>query len=399
MPKTKKKMIPKFQGKGPTLIDAAMTSKPHLRQRGHEIRIVDIDGKKLVEVPLMRKGIFSHPWADTMIFDDEFFETMIENHKNKVTDYPPILDLRHTDSQGALAFLDPDDGGRLEVKDNWLTAFGPPVDEKAEEIINSRRWRFSSAHFHPDYQSNLLRKLSDGRRGITLEECTEIKEGDDMPDKKTITIGGNSFELEDNGNGFVLTDAVLGAIETSTSDVSTTKQSLQEANGKIVILEKTAVTLKAEIVDLKKDDEDDPEMSDAVRLMFEAQKAQTEAIQAKLDATEAGHLKSQIAVTLKAAQEKTVDGYGYAKPFLDLVQAGFTFENIETEEGETIKLEKGDEPTYIRGLLTQILEVGLERVPRQSKTENDEIRLGNGGNGNGPTKEEIEAELKIQETR
>ena len=41
-------------GLGPAIVAVAATSKPHLRQRGNEIKIVNRDGKELVEVPIFR---------------------------------------------------------------------------------------------------------------------------------------------------------------------------------------------------------------------------------------------------------------------------------------------------------------------------------------------------------
>lgn len=387
---TKKKMIPKYQGKGPALMAVAVTSKPHLRQRGHEIKIVEIDGAKLVRVPLMRKGIYSHPWVGKMVFDDEFFETMIENHGSAITDYPVALDFRHTDSLGSLAFLDREDGGRLEMEGNWLVAHGPPTDEESEKIINSRKWRFSSPEFHPDYESNLLKKLSDGQKYITLEKCIEVKEGESMS-KKVIKLANQSFELEDNGNGFLLTEEAISALEVLGDEGLVTKKTLEDAQGREAILEARITELEQE----EEDDADEPEMSEAARVKLEAAEARIQLLETERTEEKMTRLKEQVAVALQSAREMTVDGYGYTKQFLDLIQSGLMLGDFKDKSGSAVKLELGDDgmASYFRNLLKRTLEIGLERVPRKQKTESEEIQL-EGGNGQGFTSEELDAEIE-----
>lgn len=398
-----------YDGYGPTLINAAVTSKPHLRQRGQEIKLVERDGQELVEVPLMRKGIYAHPWGGKMVFNDKFFAAMIDNHKNKVTDYPVALDFRHRDEQGSLAFLDPEDGGFLELKDNWLYAYGPPTDESAKGIIRSRKWRYSSPEFHPDYQSNLLQEL-EGSNGkfITLEDLTEINIEDlvtevTMPNKK-ITFGDVVIELEDNGNGFVLTEAGVTALEQAgikLAEAAEFKQAAEDAQVQVAQLEQKVTELEAKLP--KKDD--DLEMPPAIKLAFDELRADRDRERKWRLEEETRRVRQQVALVLEKAKGLRSGEFGYTKPFLDLLKSGLLLEAYTKADGEVIKLE-GDAGVegikkYYRNLLAQLPEVALERVPLNGKTKSDETRLESDGLGGGlnetVTQEELDAELEAFE--
>ncbi len=398
MPK-KKPLIPKYEGEGPALLAAAITSKPHLRQRGNEISLTEIDGKELVRVPLMRKSIVSHPWVGKLVFDDEFFELMIKNHKSRVTDFSVSLDFRHTDDFGILARLDPDDGGYLAMEDSWLIAYGAPADEKAKEIILGRKWPYSSPEFHPDYKSHLLKKLTNNpspdKNSITLESCTEIKE--EVLMTKKFKFGDITFELEGEEGNYTLPEDAVSILE----KVSEITNKVTPLETQVVTLKDETKTLKSEKQELKgkiallEKDDSEPEMSDAVRLMFEEQQGRITELEAQEVELKQSRLKEQVAVTLRAAEEKVVDGYGYTKPLLDLIKAGMLLES--TEE---VKLENQADPeqvaSYYRNLLVRVLKVGLERVPVESKTEHDDLPMSAsvGANGNQYSTEELKTALE-----
>jgi hypothetical protein len=394
-----------YEGVGPTLIGAAVTAQPHLRQRGKEIRVLEEEGQDpVVEIPLMRKGIFSHPWVGKMVFDDDFFNAIIKNHQDRVTDYPPILNFRHSDRQGALAFIDPDDGGRLEIRDNWLYALGPPTDKAAIELIKGRKWRYSSPEFHPDYKSNLLRKLSEDAgqvpRMITLEGVTEViygkKEVKNMP--KTITFGDVTVSLEENEDKYILDAKGLAALES-------TSAGLVETIAKMAKAEENATKLEAKIAKLEKKDEtvNLEDMPENIRLIFEQQTAELEKqkkVQLELvkqnEAMARQRLIEQVALTMEKARKARDGKYGYTKPFLDTAQAAMLLETIGDGD-KTIKLEDSKNidgvVNYFRNAIRVMLESGLERAAFEGGTEPDEVRLEH-RNGDGPTQEELTAALE-----
>jgi hypothetical protein len=394
-----------YEGVGPTLIGAAVTSQPHLPQRGKEIRVLEEEGRDpIVEIPLMRKGIFSHPWIGKMVFDDDFFNAIIKNHQDRVTDYPPILNFRHSDKQGALAFIDPDDGGRLEVKESWLYAYGPPTDDAAIELIKGRKWRYSSPEFHPDYKSNMLKKLSADAgsipKMITLEGVTEVnytkKEVRNMP--KTITFGDVTVSLEENEDEFILDAKGLATLEA-------TSAGLVETIAKLAKAEENTLKLEAKIIELEKKDEtvNLEDMPENIRLIFEKQTAELEEqkrVQLELvkqnEAMARQRLIEQVALTMQKAREARDGKYGYTKPFLDAAQSAMLLEAIGGGT-EAVELEDNQNidgvVNYFRNAIRVMLESGLERVAFEGETVPDEIRLEH-RNGDGPTQEELDTALE-----
>lgn len=171
-----------LEGTGPALVAVAITSKPHLSQRtpddprSKRIEVVEHDGRKLVKVPLIKKALFRHSKGD-LLFDDKFIDRLISNFNNKVTDRPVYLDWRHGDQYGAIASLDPEDGGWIEKgSDNWLYAYGVPTVDNIEQLV--RQWPHASVEFAPNYESNFVQKLSsDDLTEIGLEDLVIEESG------------------------------------------------------------------------------------------------------------------------------------------------------------------------------------------------------------------------------
>lgn len=348
-----------LEGVGPALVAVAVTAKPHLRQRGKEIRMVEIDGKAIVEVPLYKKGIYRHK-TGALVFNDPFVSRMVENHQAKVTDYNVHLDFRHNDSQGALAFLDPDDGGWLEMKaDGWLYAYGPPTDDKAVEIINSRKWRYASPEFAPNYESNFVQKLSaDDLTEIQIEQLITME---DTPMPKNLTLGTKVIQLE-------LEDAQINQIEAAYKEV-----------------QDMVAKLEAKVVELSPKTE--PELPEAYRVRLKQLEAQNRQL-------EQDRMAERVNITMERARaHRDEKGRGHDKVFMDLAEAGLRLSGYE-QDTTVIKLENsesvGDVVNFYRRLITHMLEKCPGTVPASGKTQADEYRLESGSNGHF-TPEEFEA--------
>ena len=351
-------------GGGPALVAAAITAKPHLRQRGDdmEIKIVERNGIKLVRVPLFRKGIYRHP-NGTLLFDDGFIDRMIENHKAKVTDYPPILDFRHDEKMGALAFLDPDDGGFLEREDDKLIAYGPPTDESAEKVINSRKWRFASAEFYKNYKSNLMQKLS----AETLEEIQPIDILEVMKMPKQIKVGEYTVNINEDG----------GVLALGESDVSTLeKVALEFGQGKDAMAK--VVTLEARVRELEGHTE--PELPAEAKIKLEAMQGELAKLQAEREAEKAQRTREQVAVALeKARNYKDANGNAHAPVFLNLIEKGMLLQEFESGDDKIALEAKADNVavvSYYRKLLKVMLETCPGALPATGKTEGSEEQLG-----------------------
>jgi len=350
------------EGFGPTLTAAAVTAKPHLPQRGKEIKLVEIDGKKYVEVPLLRKGIYRHP-KGKLVFSDRFINRMVENHANKVTDYPVHLDFRHSDTQGSLAFLDPEDGGWLEYKpDGWLYGYGVPADKQAEQIIESRKWRFASPEFWTNYKSNLVSyKLS-------ADELRPVDESELLEEimEKTITFGDVVIKLEGADGAYTLDGEGVSALDKLVAkfdELAKLAQEVEQLKAKVGTLTQEKAELEKKVVT-----EEEPEIPEPLRLRLEA----LERRNAELEQT---RLRDQVALTISQAEQYIdSEGRGHSPVFLELVRKGLLLEAFDGANG-AIQLEAQTDAgvtSYYRNLLKRMTEIVPGQMPKDGKTGHEE---------------------------
>ena len=319
---------------GPTLVAVAATSKPHLRQRGADITLIEKDGKEMVRVPIARKGVYKHKLAPDgkLVLDDKQFDKMIENFEAEVTDFNVSLDLRHTDEKGALALLDKADGGQLVKEGDWLVAYGYPTRQHAKDLITSKSFRYASAEIHPNYDSNLVHQLSSD--DLEIYELEEEKGKDEMSD---ITIPKEEYD-----------------------------------------------TLKA----AQKPEE--IEIPESFRLELEALKKRAKEADRAI-------LKSNVALAVSEMRSyRDEQGRGHSEAFVNTVSALLLGEPISEGE-ETIKLEADNGAitpevvaTYYRQGLLKLAKTTPGQVNMTTKTVGDEIKLELGiRNGAPGTNEEI----------
>lgn len=335
MPEGEKMMMESYQLEcGTTLVAVAATSKPHLRQRGADITLIEKDGKEMVRVPVARKGVYKHKLAPDgkLVLGDKEFDKMIENFDKEVTDFNVSLDLRHTDEKGALALLDKADGGQLVKEGDWLVAYGYPTRQHAKDLIQSKSFRYASAEIHPNYDSNLVHQLS----------------SDDL----------EIYELEEE-KGKTMSDVTIS----------------QEEYDRLKALEAKVVKLEAN----QKPEE--IEIPEAFRLELETLK--NEAKEAKR-----AILKSNVALAVSEMRNFRDDqGRGHSEAFINTVSALLLGEPVGEGE-ETIKLEATSSPitaeqvaTYYRQGLLRLAKTTPGQVNMTTKTVPDEIKL-EAGNGN-----------------
>lgn len=323
---------------GPTLIAVAATSKPHLRQRGTDISIISRNNKDMVRIPVARKGVYRHRLAPDgkLVLDDKAFTKMINNFNNKVTDFNVHLDVRHKDEEGALALLDKDDGGELTVEDGWLVAYGFPTDERAKELIQTKRYRYASAEIHPDYQSNLIHQLSTD--DLTIYELQEEdKRGNNMSD---VTISQEEYDR----------------LKAASEELERLKTAPPETQ-----------TTQAEVI---------PE---SIRLKLES-------LERRAKEADRTILMSNVALAITQAEAyRDERGYGHSPVFLNTIKSLLLAEPVG-EGDQTIKLEGSDEASpervanYYRMGLIRLAKITPGQVNMTGKTEGTEVRLevGNG---------------------
>lgn len=340
-----------LEGVGPALLAVAATNKPHLRQRdGGQISLIKEGDKELVRVPIARKGIYSHPTFGKLVFNDATFGRMVSNYNNRVTDYPFHLDLRHKDTEGALALLDIDDGGSLKVEGDWLVAYGPPTDDDARKLLGNKRYRYASAEFHPNYESNLVERLSmDDLKTISVE---------DLEPETSFFISLTNYlnRKEKSPNMEILSD---GAVKLTAVEFGDMEKRLNEATARIKELEtkQAPATPPTQL-------ENVPE---AVKLQLEEMN--------KIIATQKREmLRGTVALALaKAEGYRDGDGRGHSTHLIDTIRKLMLGESLG--ENGSIKLENEAKPEdvaeYFRRGLIHLLETVPGQVPMQSKTVGD----------------------------
>jgi hypothetical protein len=411
------------KGQGPTLLAVAITSKPHLPQRGKEVKLIDVKGDPYAEVPVYKLGKYRHPfWGaeEPLNFDEKFTKNIMKNHAKKVTAFNVALDFRHGDDQGSLAFLDPEDGGWLEMKDDWLYAYGPVVDDESLSILKSRRWRFTSPEIHLDYRSTKL--SSDGSGAIRLESLFE-------QDKNFITqlsqyeekvmyeliIGGQTIKLEDaEGGGFTIQQSVLDGVKTAFDAV---QASLDKKSSELVALTAQVEELKKKITPPAQDPPVNLESLPAeFRTVFQQMQEQVKLAKEETDRQrrEAAEQRKQrnlerVAAALSKAKALREKGKGHPAVFLETMKAALTFSPIGAN-GSTVKLETTGNMEltaeqvmdYAREAFLVILETTPPSVQMEQTVDRDEDRPAGGDGfvpGTNATKEEVDAAIADYEKK
>jgi hypothetical protein len=372
-----------LEGVGPALIAVAATAKPHLRQRGREIRLVKRNGQELVEVPLFSQGIFKHPQGK-LIFNDDFFQRMKTNHEARVTDYNVHLDFRHSDVQGALAFLDADDGGFMEIRDGWLFAYGPPTDEKSKEIIRSRKWRFSSPEFYPNYESNLVQRLS-------ADDLDEMSQEDILAESQVSKTEVRTMPRELKFGDVVITlnEADGGAFTLDQTGLDKLISASKAVEAVVKAGEDKVRQLEAKVVELTPKTE--PELPEIYRVRLEQLETEAKELRAQ-------RLREQVALTMEKARNYLDDnGRGHSPVLLELCQKALALESFN-DGSEPVKLESTDDEglvKYFRNFIRVLLETVPGQMLKQAKTEGSEtpLALETGKNGH-YTEDELKAELE-----
>jgi hypothetical protein len=397
---------------GPVFMGAAVTSQPHLRQRGKEITVFELKGQPYVDVPLYKKGKYRHPFSDRPLnFDDKFTKRIMRNHSKKVTDYAEALNFRHTDDRGSLAFLSADDGGWMEDRGDWVHAMGPVTDDESLKILNSRKWRYSSPEFHLAYRSNAV--LSSDKEGVILLEdlfendrnfITQLSQYEEKVMYELI-IGGQTIKLEDAEGGFTIGKDVLDGVKTA---FDTVQASLTKKETELAALTAQVKELQEKVTPPAPDPVNLESLPKEFRSVFEQMQEQLKLSKQETDRQRDEAAKERrarnlerVAAAVSKARALRQAGKGHPTVFLENIEKALTFSPVGVN-GKTVKLES-DQPTveqfqeYVREALLVILETTPPSVQMESTTTPEDNRPGNGGEG--PSKEELEAAIADYESR
>lgn len=329
----------------PVIVGIAATNIPHLPLP--PMSVVEEGGETKVRVPFLRKGIFRHPNGN-LVFDDNLFRKVLENHKAGKSHYGVSLNEKHKPGV-AMAWFDAErDGTIVQETDakygDLLVAYGKPTSDKVIEMIKNREYAFASVELSPNYKSNMIARLSsDELEEIQLEDLyLEIPEELKM-DEVTISLE------EYNG------------LKEQADGVNSLLEQLQAAKDKVAELEQKQVALE---VPAK------PELPEDVRVMLEEQ--QNEIARLKKNA-----LETQVALVItKAESYRDSNGNGHSPVLLEIAKEAMLGNEVKVTDEQVIKLESGrpaDIADYFRKVFVHMLSTVPGTVRLESKTEPDEV--------------------------
>ncbi|OGC94078.1 MAG: hypothetical protein A2W25_11895 [candidate division Zixibacteria bacterium RBG_16_53_22] len=333
-----------LEGVGPVILGIAATNRPHLPLP--PMSIVELTPpttggastpgttKRYARVPFLRQGIYSHPQHGNLVFNDQTMRRMLDNHRAKVNHHGVSLDVRHKPELGALAWFN--DAGWIQEEDDpeygkLLVGYGPVERPETEEIIGKGVYKYASVEFHPNYESNIVDKLSaDDLRAVNLEELLQ-EVNMEFPVK--------------NEDGTVLLSA----------DQFTEYEAL-----------------KVKVTDLEaKIKPPEPELPEHVRVLLERQDQEMKALKR-------GMLASRVeAAVVKAKAYRDANGCGHAPVLLEW--ATNVMQGRPVGEGEAvIKLEGNSDGAfveYVNRAVARLLETLPGQMPMGNRTEWDDVRL------------------------
>ncbi len=326
---------------GPVVVGVAATNIPHLPLP--PVKVIEKDGKKHLRVPFLREGVFRHPKGN-LIFNEQIFDKMIQNHKNKKSHYGVNFKLRHQDS-GALAWFDEDLGGSITKEHddqygNILVGYGEPTSQKALDVIESKEYLYASVEFKPNHKDVKLESVGfDNLVEISLEELINYDELlKEEPLMSDVTIALDEY------NGLK-------------DDVASKANKIKELETKITELE----------AELK--EEDVLELPEEVKLEIEQKDEKIRKLQSE-------KLDQEIELIIqKAKAYRDGNGKGHSPILLEVAEAAMKGKALKVNEQETIELESNDTydtAKYFRNVIQHMLKVVPGQVNLETKTEGDE---------------------------
>jgi len=157
---------------GPTVLGAAITNRPHIKNMP-PIQIIGDEGDERLLVHLVKRGRFRYRGGE-LVFDDATLQSFIDNFKMNRVGIDISLDHRHKPDFGAVGWFED-----LFMNGDWLCALVKPTPTGLE-VIKNGQFRYASIEFHPDWEHPEIRMslddLEEDMNEINLEEYRQLVE-------------------------------------------------------------------------------------------------------------------------------------------------------------------------------------------------------------------------------
>ena len=114
----------------------------------------DEENNGMMQVEMLREGIFKHPFFGDIDINRKMFVKMMENHLNDVLDREIAYDLEHEPVKGAVGWLRSMNIKRREFKGgkkrNVLIGNAKMTDE-GEDLLKKKKFKYFSIEYHPNF--------------------------------------------------------------------------------------------------------------------------------------------------------------------------------------------------------------------------------------------------------
>jgi hypothetical protein len=112
-----------------------------------EIGAIQLEGSRrgMIRIPAVRKATYEHPWWGTLYFDDDLFESFIDNWQTDVIGFELALDPSHEPEDGALAWIK---DLAVEEEDGFVLYVEPT--RKGKEVLGDV-YRYCSIEYRENY--------------------------------------------------------------------------------------------------------------------------------------------------------------------------------------------------------------------------------------------------------
>ena len=124
------------------------------------------DKDKPVNVEILRKGRFKHPWWGILRFDDQFFNTLIRNFNSNIPQEEIAFDFQHRPELGAAAWVT-----KLFTSNGSLMA-SVNLTDNGRDAIKKKQFKYFSAEYTDDYVEYHLED-EENEEGVIVEKETK----------------------------------------------------------------------------------------------------------------------------------------------------------------------------------------------------------------------------------
>jgi len=175
-PSTSKKE--ELEWNNPTITGMALTNRPHIKGLD-PISWIQEGGKKLLKVPLLILGKWSHP-TGVLNFSKETIDRMVANFKDRLVGHDISIDAKHLPEIGAVGWTERFDS---EVRADGKTQFFAVAEATAAgaKIVDEKRYRYASLEFHTNWEHPL-------RAALSTDELAPFTEEAIMPNENVISL-------------------------------------------------------------------------------------------------------------------------------------------------------------------------------------------------------------------